>query len=521
MRRSHMFALPSMFVATALVLTGCSATTTGATQSSSTPAAGGDLVLARAADAISMNNTTTFDNNSIFIFEQMMEPLFTVTDDGRDVKPLLAKDYTISDDNLTYTINLKDGIEFSNGTPLTAKDVKFSIDQDTKTAETGWGFVNAAINEVSVVDDATVQITVKYPWAPLIADLSMFSNAIVPDNYGGVSAEEFYAAPIGTGPFTWGDWKKGQYLKLLKNDNYWQDGLPYLDSLTWNVVPDANTRKLQLQGGQIDVMETPDWSSFDSLKSTPGVVAYEFPSTQIDYVAFNQTRPPFDDVHVRRAIAMAIDREALVKAVLFGHGTVANSLLSPGTPYYDANTKGPVYDMAGARSELSKSTVPDGFETELLIRSGDANQSANAQILQASLKEIGITVNIKQLDPTANKQARLAAEFDMTFSAWTMDIPDPDQWTSFAVDPDGGANSAFTAYNNPEVIALNKAAQKEVDPAKRASLYSDLQQKTADDAFLAYMYYSPYAFATTDKVKGFQVTPLGNYHLENVYKSIQ
>lgn len=501
--------------AAALVLAGCSA---GGT-SSSTAAKGGDLVIARPADAVSMNNTTTFDNPSIFTFEQIMEPLFTVSDDGQKVKPWLATGYTVSDDKLTYTIKLRPGVKFSSGAPLTADDVKFSIDADTATADTGWGYINAAIDTVSVVDKETVAIKLKYAWAPLIADLSLFSNAIVPANYGGKTADEFYQAPVGTGPFTWGEWKKGQSLKLVKNPNYWQKGKPSLDSVTWNVVPDANTRKLQLQGGQIDIDDTPDWSSFASLKSSPGIVAHAFPSTQLDYVAFNQQRAPFDDVHIRRAIAYSIDRQALVKAVLFGNGTAANSLLSPGTPFYDKNAKGPTYDPAKAKSELAQSSKPSGFTTSLLIRSGDANQASVAQILQSELKKLGITMEIKQLDPTANKQARLKSDFDMTLSAWTMDIPDPDEWTTFAVDPDGGAKSAFTFYNNPEVIALNKQAQQEIDATKRQDLYDKLQELTGQDAFLAYTYYSPYAYATTDKIKGFTVTPLGNYHVEDITKS--
>jgi peptide/nickel transport system substrate-binding protein len=341
----------------------------------------------------------------------------------------------------------------------------------------------------------------------------------VPLDYGGKTVEEFYTAPVGTGPFVWDSWTKGQSVKLTKNATYWQAGKPTLDSVTWTVVPDANTRKLQLQGGQIDINDTPDWSSFASLKDAEGVEAVTFPSTQIDYLAFNQQRAPFDDEHVRRAIAYAIDRESLVDAVLFGNGETADSLLSPGTPYYDGDSGAPELDLAKAKDELAQSTKPDGFSTTLLIRSGDPNQTSVAQILQSELKELGITVEITQLDPTANKQARLDSDFDMTLSAWTMDIPDPDQWTSFAVDPEGGSHSAFTYYDDPEVVALNKQAQLETDDAKRADLYAQLQEKTGESAFLAYLYYSPYAYALSDRIDGFEVTPLGNYHLEDVTKS--
>jgi peptide/nickel transport system substrate-binding protein len=520
MNKRHRTIFIGLVAITGILLTGCSTAAGSTAATSGTPVAGGDLRIARSSDAISMDNTSgAFENYSIEVYQNIGESLFTVTDDGKSVKPWLASGYTVSSDHLTYTIALRKGVKFSNGQLVTAKDVKFSIDQDTKTAATGWGFINAAIDKVTVVDDATVTVSLKYPWAPILADLSLFSNAIIPDNYGGKTPAQFFEAPVGTGPFKWGEWKKGQYLKLVKNPNYWQKGKPYLDSVTFNVVPDASTRKLQLQGGQTDIDDTPDWSSFASLKSTPGVKVYAFPSTQIDYVALNEQHAPFSDVHVRRAIAYAIDRNALVKAVLFGNGSAANSLIPPGTPFYDKNAPGPSYDLAKAKAELAMSTQPNGFSTSILIRSGDANQASVAQIMQAELKAIGITLEIKQLDATAAKKASMSSEFDMSLTVWTMDIPDPDEWTTFATDPAGGTNSAFTYYNNPAVIALNRKAQRETDPAKREAIYKEMQKTTGDDSFLTYLYYSPYAFATTDKVGGYHVSPLLTFHLENVYKT--
>ncbi len=500
----------------ALILSACS-TGTGSSATSGAPTKGGDLVIARSQDIIAMDKTSTFDNNSLRVMEQIMEPLFMVSADGKSLNPWLATKYTISPDQLTYTIDLRKGVKFSTGQPMTAADVKFSIDQNTASGNAGWGFINAAIDTVTAVDDSTVKIQLKHPWGPLIADLSLFANGIIPNNYGGKTAAEFYTAPVGTGPFVWDSWTKGQSVKLTRNPDYWQTGKPYLNSVTWTVVPDANTRKLQLQGGQISIDDTPDWSSLASLKSTSGVNATTFPSTQLDYIAFNQNRAPFNDQHVRAAISYAIDRNALVKAVLFGNGTPAYSLLSPGTPYFDKNAGGATYDVAKAKSELAQSSKPNGFTTSMLIASGDPNQASIAQIMQSELKAIGITLNIKQLDPTANKQARLAGDFDMSWNLWSMDIPDPDEWTSWAVDPTGGSHSAFTNYNNPDVIALNKQAAAETDPAKRAALYSELQKKTSQDAFLAYLFYSPYVFASTTSVHGFHVTPLGNYQLETVF----
>ncbi|MGZ4621273.1 MAG: ABC transporter substrate-binding protein [Blastococcus sp.] len=501
----------------ALAACGGGASGTGGS-GGTTPVAGGTLTIARSQDIISMDKTTTFDNNSIYVMEQIMEPLFTVSKDGSKVEPYLATGYDISADKLTYTIHLRKGVTFSDGKPLTAADVKFSIDEDTKTGTDGWGYINAAIDTVTATDDNTVTIKLKYAWAPLLADLSLFSNGIIPNNYGGKTKDAFYQAPVGTGPFVWGSWTKGQSVKVTANKKYWGNK-PHLDAVTWTVVADANTRKLQLQGGQIDIDDTPDWSSFSSLKGTAGINAQTFPSTYEEYITFNEQRKPFQDVHVRRAIASAIDRNAIIKTVLFGNGTVADSLLSPGTPFYDKNNGAPGFDVAKAKQELAQSSVPNGFSTTILISSGNPDQASIAQILQSELKQIGIDLKIQQLDPTAQKQARLKSQFDMVAQAWTMDIPDPDEWTSFAVDPDGGSHSSFSYYNNPQVIALNKQAEKETDDSKRAQLYSQLQKQVSADSPFAYLYYAPYVFAMKDSVKGFYSTPLGNYHLEDGYKT--
>ena len=514
--------IAAALAAVPLVLAGCgSGVGTGsgsAASGSSKPVDGGNLVIDRSNDAVSMNKTTTFDNSSIYVMEQIMEPLFTVSNNGKTVEPWLATGYTMSPNKLTYTIKLRSGVKFSNGQPMTAADVKFSLDQNIATGSAGWGYIDSAIKQVVAVNPSTVQVDLKYPWAPIMADLSLFANAIIPNNYGGESETAFYDHPIGTGPFEWDSWVKGLSIKLVKNPHYWQPGKPYLDSVEFSVVPEASTRQLQLEGGQADIDTSPDWATFSSLKSTPGIAATAFPSTEIDYISLNEHVAPFNNVYVRQAISDAIDRSALVKAVLFGNGKPANSLLMPGVPYYDA-TGGETYNLAAAKQAMAKSSRPHGFTTTLQIASGNDGESTVAQIVQAELKPLGITVNIQQMDPTAQHASLQAHTYDMAYAIWTMDIPDPDEWTSFAVDPGGGASSAFTYYDNPQVIALNKEAESELDPTKRAALYAQLQQLTSQDAFLAYLFYPPFAYAATDNVHGFFVTPLGNFHLEDVWMS--
>ena len=505
-----------------VVLAGCSSGSTGSANPSSgasgAPVHGGNLVFAAVQDAQSMNNTTVFDNNSIWIFEQIYQPLYTVTNNGKGVMPWLATGYTVSADKKTYTFKLRPGVKFSNGKLMTSADVKFSIDQNRKATQ-GWAYLDTAISSVGAPSPETVVIHLKFPWAPLLADLSIFANDIIPNNYGGQTETQFYTHPIGTGPFKWDYWHKGSALKLVRNPYYWQQGKPYLNSVTWTDVPSDNTRELQLKGGQAQIDQTPAWSTVASLKSTPGVAMDLFNSTQTNYLAFNEKVKPFQDVHVRRAISLAINRESLVKAVLFGNGKPANSLFPPQVPYYQAATKGLQYNLAAAKAEMAKSTVPHGFTTTMLIPSGNSDYLTISTIVQSELKPLGIKVNIQTLDPNTANTDFQDQKYDMSLTLWTMDIPDPDELATFALDPNSGAKSFFTSYDNPTVVKDTHAAELTTVPAQRQALYNVVQADAAADAFMAYLYYSPYPYATTSNVHGFYVTPLGNMHMEDVWLS--
>ena len=515
-------AITLIAVSALAALAGCggsSGSSSGtAAAASGAPVRGGDLVIARTADSQSMNNTTVFDNESIWIFEQIFQTLYTVTPNGKGVQPMLATSYKVSADKKTYTFTLRSGVKFSTGQPMTSADVKFSIDQ-SRAAAKGWGYIDTAIKSVAAPTPSTVVVTLKYPWAPLLADLSLFSNGIVPANYGGKSETQFYNAPVGTGPFKWGFWHKGSALKLIRNPNYWEKGKPYLNSVTWTDVPSDNTRELQLKGGQAQIDEFPAWSTVSSLKTTPNVTMNLFNSTRTDYLAFNELRKPFQDVHVRRAISLAINRPALVKAVLFGNGKPANSLFPPQVPYYQAATQGLQFDLAAAKQEMAKSSVPNGFSTTILVSSGFSDYITIATILQSELKPLGINLKIQTLDPNTANVNQQSLKYDMTLTYWTMDIPDPDELATFGVDPKSGARSFFTAYNNPTVVKATHDAEQTLSTSARQDLYNTVQSDSASDAFMAFLYNSPYAYATSSSVHGFYVTPLGNYHLENVWLS--
>ena len=486
-------------------------------RSADTPKRGGSLTIARIEDSQSFDKTTVFQNESIWLTEQINETLYSAGNDGKTLRPWLATGYKESEDGLTYTFTLRKGVKFSTGKPMTSADVKFSLDDARAQSKTGWGYLDAAIKNITTPNPSTVVVHLKYKWAPFLSDISTFSNAVVPKGYLGQSKKEFYKHPVGTGPFMWDKRVVGRTVTLKRNPYYWQKGKPYLDGVTFSFVSDDNTRELQLRGGQIQVDEFPPFTTVAKLRSTPGVVMSLFPSTRTDYLLMNEHYPPLKDRHVRRAISWAIDRAGIVKSVLSGFGRPANSFIPPGLPCYNAGTPGAKFSIARAKAELAKSKFPKGFKLEMVVASGDHVHNAIGQVLQQAVRPLGINVTFKQVDSSTEYADIQQGKYQLGISYWQNNNIDPDELATFAVDPKGGANSWFTGYSNPRVTALVHQAQHETRPAARCRLYAKMQNLAAQDAFSGFLYYSPFPYAYSSKVHGFRVSPLGNFHLEDVW----
>jgi peptide/nickel transport system substrate-binding protein len=516
-RHTRVFAFVASAVAlgaagTAVGLAGNSPDKTGAAK----PTRGGSITIARIEDSQSFDKTNVFQNESIWIAEQINEPLYLAANDGKTLRPWLATSYTASKNGKTYTFKLRPGVKFSNGKTMTSADVKFSID-DARAQKKGWGYLDAAIKNITTPNPGTVVFHLKYRWAPFLADIGLFANGIIPKNFGGESRTAFYKHPVGTGPFMWDKRVVGQSVTLKRNPYYWQKGKPYLDSVTWTYVSDENTRELQLRGGQIQVDEFPPFNSITKLQHANGVTMKLFPSTRTDYLDMNESYPPLADAHVRRAISYAIDRKAIIKSVLFGFGKPANSFLPPQVPFYDPHSPGLQYNLTKAKAELAKSKFQNGFKIEMLVGAGAQVENAMGQIIQAALKNLGIDVTFKTQDTSTEFQSIQSRKYQLAFSYWTMDIADPDELVTFSIDPAGGAQQFFSGYKNQAAINLSHQAQKEPSPAKRRALYAKIQRIAANDAFQGFLYYSPFRWAYTSKLHGFFVQPLGNYHLEDAW----
>ena len=477
----------------------------------------GDLVLVRNQDFATFNPDLA-QNDSIFIQQQIFEPLYMISQDGKTVKPWLAKSSSVAADKLTWTIKLRTDIKFSDGAPMTSADVKFSLDLATKG--NGWGFLNTAIDTITAPASDTVVIKTKTPWAPLLSDLACFSNSILPNNFGGKSADDFYKAPVGTGPFTLDHWTPGTEIKMVANKSYWQPGKPYLNSVTWKYVADDNTRALMLQSGQADINEFPPSTSVAQIRKTPGLTVVPFPAAASEFIAMNEKVKALADVHVRRALSYAFDRKAVIKVVLAGIGTASNSILAPNVGFYDPKTPGLQYDLKKAAAELKMSKFSKGLTLNYLATSGSIQDNAMSSILQAALKKIGVKLTITSQDPKVKRASQKAQNYQLTSTGWTMDISDPDELLTFALNPiEGGTDAFYTHYRNAKVLAAVKLGQTTTVTAARQKAYSVAQKLTADEAMMIFAYNAPYVYAWSNKVTGFQVTPTLSYHMEDVKKN--
>ena len=247
-----------------------------------------------------------------------------------------------------------------------------------------------------------------------------------------------------------------------------------------------------------------------------------FPSTRTDYLVMNERYKPLADVHVRRAISIAIDRKAIVKSVLFGHGKPANSFMPPQVPFYDPNSPGLQYNMAKAKEELAQSKYPEGLQGgDAASASGVADENAIGQILQQALKKLGITVVLKPVDPSIEFHGRAAVQVPARLQLLDDGHRRPGRARDVRGRPERRArNSFFTDYNNPTVIELVAPGRaRPFSAAAPAALQRRSRRSAAQDAFMAFLYYSPFRYAYSSKVHGFFVYPLGNYHLEDVWLS--
>jgi peptide/nickel transport system substrate-binding protein len=497
---------------------------------------GGKLVYARYADSLFLDPVLNDANVDIWILTNLFDTLLQPTADGKGVVPGLAASYQASDDALTYTLKLRPGIKFSDGSPITVEDVKWSLDRARNPKEGIWNFTLESIDSIETQGDDTVILHLKHTDPTIVAALATFNSGILPKKLFGAEpgatdddkAKAFAEHPVGSGAFMFDSWQRGTQMVLKRNPYYWQMGedgkpLPYLDEIDFPVIPDDATRILKLQAGEVDGAELIPYARVAELKSDPNLNMALFPSTKVTFLTMN-VRPklndgtpnPLSDVRVRQALNYAVDKNALAKIVTYDVGKPVISYMSSATPLVSGDGPAYPYDLAKAKALLKEAGLPEGTQITCLALAGSADDTAILSTVQQMWAQVGVKLNIEQVDNATRTQRYRDADFQMRTSLWTDDIADPSEITSyFAYYPN--IQSLHGGWQDKKVDALYEQGQKEIDPAKRADIYKQIQKTYMEAAPILFLYESPYPVALRKSVKGFVQIPLGNNIFSGAY----
>lgn len=468
---------------------------------------GGAITITYKDDVATLDPAIGYDWQNWSMIKSLFDGLMDYEPGTTTLRPELAESYEISPDGKTFTFKLRKGVKFHNGREMTADDVKYSLDRVTnpKTQSPGAGFFasingyddvaggkSESLSGVTVVDPSTVKIELSRPDATFLHVMAINFSHVVPREEVEKYGADFGKHPVGTGAYRMAEWTLGQRLVFERNADYWHKGLPYIDKITFEIGQEPIVALLRLQNGEVDVPgDGIPPAKFQEVMADPEQKArvVEGGQLQTGYVTMNTQMPPFDNVKVRQAVNMAINKDRIVK-LINNRAVPANQPLPPSMPGYDKAFAGYAYDVDKAKALLGEAGHPQGFETELFVMNTDPNPRI-AQAIQQDLAAIGIKAAIQSL-----AQANVIAAggekggAPMIWSggmAWIADFPDPSNFygpilgCSGAVQ--GGWNWAW--YCNKELDEKAAAADSIVDPAKaeeRAKLWGEIYAKVMADA---------------------------------------
>ena len=468
---------------------------------------GGNITVTYKDDVATLDPAIGYDWQNWSMIKSLYDGLMDYEPGTTELRPGLAESYEISDDGMVFTFKLRDGVQFHNGRVMTADDVKYSLDRVTnpKTQSPGAGFFGSiagyeaissgeteSLSGVKVIDDQTVEITLSRPDATFLHVMGLNFASVVAKEAVEAAGADFGKTAMGTGAFKLADWTIGQKLIFAKNENYWREGLPYLDTVTFEVGQEPIVALLRLQSGEVDVPgDGIPPAKFQEVMNDPAQAARVIEGGQLHtgYITLNVKMPPFDNVDVRKAVNMAINKERITQ-VINGRAVPATQPLPPSMPGYTEGYEGYAYDPDAAKALLADAGFADGFETELFVMNTDPNPRI-AQAIQQDLSKIGIKASIQSL-----AQASVIAaggepdQAPMIWSggmAWIADFPDASNFYGPILGCDGAVQGGWnwSWYCNADIDAMAVKADSMTDPAKvdeRLKMWSDVYMKVMEDA---------------------------------------
>ena len=468
---------------------------------------GGSMIVTYKDDVSTLDPAIGYDWQNWSMIKSLFDGLMDYKPGTTELKKDLAEDYTISDDGKTFTFTLRKGVKFHNGREMTAEDVKYSLDRVTNpaTQSPGAGFFGSiagydavaageadSLSGVTVIDPYTVEIKLSRPDATFLHVMAINFSSIVPKEEAEKYGADFGKHPVGTGAFYLADWTLGQSLTFARNTDYWNEGLPKLDQITFEIGLEPIVALLRLQQGQADIpgdgippakfLEVTQDDAFKDFVIEGGQL-------HTGYITMNVKMPPFDNVKVRQAVNMAINKDRAVR-IINGRAVPANQPLPPSMPGYADDYEGYAYDPEAAKALLAEAGFPDGFETELYVYNTDPNPRI-AQSFQQDLAAIGIKAEIRSL-----AQANVIAaggepdQAPMIWSggmAWIADFPDPSNFYGPILGCDGAVQGGWnwSWYCNEELDAKAVEADAMTDPAmatEREAKWREIYLAIMEDA---------------------------------------
>jgi dipeptide transport system substrate-binding protein len=478
---------------------------------------------------------TTFDASSVPIYNRLVEFKRGTT----TIVPGLATNWDISADGTEYTFHLRKGVKFQTTKDFTptrdfnADDVVFSFDRmwDKKSpyhdvSGGNYSYFNAMgmpdlIKDIVKVDDYTVKFVLKRPEAPFIADMAMDFASILSAEYADKemkagTPENIDLNPLGTGPFQLVQYQKDAVIRYKANPDYWQ-GKAAIDNLIFAITPDSTVRYQKLKAGECQVMPYPNPSDLKAMDKDPSINLMSQEGLNIGYLGYNTTKKPFTDVKVRKALNMAINKDAIIDAIYQGAGTKAKNPIPPTIWSYNNDIKDDPYDPAAAKKMLADAGYPNGFETQIwampVQRPYNPNARRMAEMIQADWAKIGVKAKIVSYEWGEYLKRASLGEVTTGLFGWTGDNGDPDNFLNVLLGcdsaKDGGSN--YSRWCNPEFQKLIDAAKTTSDVLERTRLYEQAQVVFKREAPWATIAHSVVFEPVRKEVENYKIDPFGKH----------
>ena len=470
---------------------------------------GGSVVFGLTQDLVSLDPHQTTDAGTRSVVFNIYEGLVKSNSDG-ELEPAIAESYTISDDATVYTFALRDGVLFHDGSEVTAEDVKYSIERYAEIQGEDSAF-SMLVDSVEIEDENTIVISLVEGNSEFLADLELV--AIIPE-----ANDDPEGNPIGTGPFQFVSYTAGQELVLEKNENYWQEGLPYLDGCTFKIVADIDTAFTQLQAGTIDIL---NYMTSDQVETLQQTAADDFDIVEstmnlVQALYLNNDYEPLSDVRVRQALCYAINREEVIAFSSDGNGHVLGSHMIPSlTTWYEESCETVYeYDVEKALELLAEAGYEDGFDLEITVPSSYTQHVDTAQVVAEQLSAIGINVTITQVEwSTWLEEVYQNRDYQATVIGFDGTLAPSDWLEKYTTDADNN----MTNYSNEEYDELFELAYAAVDTEEKAAYYKEMQLNLAENAASVYLQDPADYIAVNSDYTGYVCYPTSAYDLSLVH----